>query len=135
MKRLQLPYYQFEQQYRLALFNVIARNHDDHVKNFSFLMNREGKWQISPAYDVNYSYSPSGIWTRFHQSSINGKFDHFTRNDLLGLGRTFGIKRANHILEEIITAVNQWSEVAKEIDIPLKVINTICKNLRVNSFL
>jgi serine/threonine-protein kinase HipA len=134
MKRLQLPYYQLEQQYRRAVFNVIARNHDDHVKNFSFLMDREGKWQISPAYDVNYSYSPNGTWTRVHQSSINGKFDHFTRTDLLGLGRTFGIKRANHILEEVITAVNQWSEVAKEIDIPLKVINTIGKNLRTYHF-
>ena len=132
MKRLQLTYNQFEQQYRRALFNVIARNHDDHVKNFSFLMNREGKWQISPAYDVNFSYSPNGTWTSVHQSSINGKFDHFTRDDLLSLGRTFGIKKANHILEEVITAVNQWSEIAKDIDIPLKEIEAINKNLRLN---
>ena len=133
MKRLQLPYYQFEQQYRRALFNVIARNHDDHVKNFSFLMNREGKWQISPAYDVNFSFSPGGTWTSVHQSSINGKFDHFTRNDLLGLGKKFGIKKARHILEEVITAVSQCPEIAKDTDIPLREIEAINKSLRIGS--
>jgi len=134
MKRLRLPYYQFEQQYRRALFNIIARNHDDHVKNFSFLMNKEGKWQISPAYDINFSCSPGGNWTQVHQSSINGKFDNFTRNDLLSLGKTFGIKKANHIIEEVITAVNQWSKIATEIDIPKKEIENISNNLRVNDF-
>ena len=134
MKRLRLPYYQFEQQYRRVLFNVIARNHDDHVKNFSFLMDKEGKWRISPAYDVNYSYSPGGTWTNVHQSSINGKFDNFTRNDLLNLGKTFGIKKANHILEEITTVVNQWSKIAKDLDIPKEKVEAINKNLRVNDF-
>ncbi len=73
MKMLQLPYNQFEQQYKRALFNIIARNHDDHVKNFSFLMNKEGKWQISPAYDITYQYKDSGTWTNVHPSSINPK--------------------------------------------------------------
>lgn len=134
MKRLGLPYYQFEQQYRRALFNVIARNHDDHVKNFSFLMNKEGKWKISPAYDITFQYKAGGTWTNVHQSSINGKFDNFTRNDLLDLGKTFGIKKTKHILEEVITAVNQWSKIATEIDIPKKEIKYIGNNLRVNDF-
>lgn len=134
MKRLGLPYYQFEQQYRRALFNVIARNHDDHVKNFSFLMNKEGKWKISPAYDITFQYKAGGTWTNVHQSSINGKFDNFTRNDLLYLGKTFGIKKTKHILEEVITAVNQWSKIATEIDIPKKEIKYIGNNLRVNDF-
>lgn len=134
MKRLRLPYYQFEQQYRRALFNVIARNHDDHVKNFSFLMDKQGAWKISPAYDINYSYSPGGTWTNVHQSSINNKFDNFTRNDLLSLGKTFGIKKANHILDEIIEAVNLWSKIATEIDIPKKEIEARNKVLRVKDF-
>ena len=134
MKRLRLPYYQFEQQYRRALFNVIARNHDDHVKNFSFLMNKEGKWQISPAYDITFQYKAGGAWTNVHQSSINGKFDNFTSNDLLNLGKTFGIKKVNHILEEVITAVNLWTKIATETDIPKKEIENICNNLRVNDF-
>lgn len=134
MKRLRLPYYQFEQQYRRALFNVIARNHDDHVKNFSFLMDRKGKWKISPAYDINYSYSPGGRWTNVHQSSINNKFDNFTREDLLSLGKTFGIKKANHILDEVIAAVNLWPKIATEIDIPKKEIEARSKTLRVTDF-
>jgi serine/threonine-protein kinase HipA len=134
MKRLRLSYYQLEQQYRRALFNVIARNHDDHVKNFSFLMDEDGKWKISPAYDLTFQYKAGGTWTDVHQSSINGKFDHFTRNDLLGLGKTFGIKKTNHILEEVITAVNQWTKIAIEIDIPKREIEYISNNLRVNSF-
>ena len=134
MKRLSLPYYQFEQQYRRALFNVIARNHDDHVKNFSFLMDKVGKWKISPAYDINYSYSPGGTWTNVHQSSINNKFDNFSRDDLLSLGKTFGIKKANHILDEIIAAVNLWPKIATEVDIPKKEIEARSKGLRVNDF-
>jgi len=134
MKRLQLPYNQFEQQYRRAVFNIIARNHDDHVKNFSFLMSKEGNWRISPAYDITYQYKDGGTWTNVHQSSMNGKFDGFTKDDLLSFAKAFGIKKANHILEEIITAVNQWSKIAKELDIPEKEIESIGNNLRVNDF-
>ena len=134
MKMLKLPYYQFEQQYRRALFNIIARNHDDHVKNFSFLMNENGKWKISPAYDITYQFKEGGTWTNVHQSSINGKFDNFTKNDLLSFGKSFGIKKANHILEEIITAVSQWPKTAKELDISKDEIKSISKNLRIKNF-
>lgn len=134
MKMLQLSYNQFEQQYRRALFNVIARNHDDHVKNFSFLMNKEGKWKISPAYDITYQYKNGGTWTNVHQSSINGKFDKFSKDDLLSLGKTFGIKKANQILEEVIAAVELWTKVATEIDIPKDDIERINSNLRINDF-
>lgn len=134
MYRLQIPFDQREQQYRRALFNVIARNHDDHVKNFSFLMNKEGKWQISPAYDITFQYKEGGTWTNVHQSSISGKYDNFSRNDLLNFGKTFGIKNANHILEEVITAVSQWSKIATELEIPYKEIHYIDKRLRVNNF-
>jgi len=134
MKRLQLNYNQFEQQYRRALFNVIARNHDDHVKNFSFLMSEEGKWRISPAYDITYQYKDGGTWTNVHQSSINGKFDRFSKDDLLSFGKNFGIKKANQILEEVIAAVGLWPKVAKEIDIPKEEIKRIHSNLRINDF-
>lgn len=134
MKMLQLSYIQFEQQYRRALFNVIARNHDDHVKNFSFLMNKEGKWQISPAYDITYQYKDGGTWTNVHQSSINGKFDKFVKDDLLSLGKAFGIKKAHRILEEVIAAVELWTKIATEIDIPKDDIKRINSNLRVNDF-
>jgi serine/threonine-protein kinase HipA len=135
MKRLQLSYKQYEQQYRRMLFNVVARNHDDHVKNFSFLMDNNGKWQISPAYDICFSYSPAGTWTNVHQSSINGKYDNFTKADLLDFAKKFGIKKANVILEEVIAAVNQWTKIASEIDIPREKIQYINKSLRISDLL
>ncbi len=130
MKRLQIPYNQFEEQYRRMIFNVIARNHDDHVKNFSFLMDKQGKWRISPAYDITYQYGNS--WTKEHQSSINGKYDNFTKNDLLTFAKMFGIKKANYILDEVITAVNEWNKIASELDIPKNEIEGIQKNLRIH---
>jgi serine/threonine-protein kinase HipA len=134
MKRLQLPYKQFEQQYRRMIFNVVARNHDDHVKNFSFLMDKEGSWQISPAYDICFSYSPGGTWTNVHQSSINGKYDNFTKDDLFGFAKKFGIKKPNSILDEVVSAVNQWHQIATEIEIPHEKINYINNHLRTKDF-
>jgi len=134
MKRLRLPYKQYEQQYRRMLFNVVARNHDDHVKNFSFLMDKNGNWQISPAYDICFSYSQGGTWTNVHQSSINGKYDNFTKDDLLNFAKKFGIKKAKIILEEVVSAVNQWSKTASEIDIPKGKIQYIDKYLRTKDF-
>ncbi len=130
MKRLKLPYKQFEQQYRRMVFNVVARNHDDHVKNFSFLMNKDGKWQISPAYDICFSYSPGGTWTNEHQSSINGKYDNFTKNDLIDFAVKFGIKKPKIILEEVVSAVSQWQHIAAETDIPKEKIKYINRYLR-----
>jgi serine/threonine-protein kinase HipA len=134
MRRLRLPYDQLEQQYRRMLFNVVARNHDDHVKNFSFLMDKNGSWQIAPAYDICFSYSPGGTWTNVHQSSINGKYDNFTKEDLFEFARFFGIKKTAPILEEVVTAVNQWPVIAKALEIPADKINSIYKNLRINDF-
>jgi serine/threonine-protein kinase HipA len=127
VKRLQLPYNQMEQQYRRMIFNVVARNHDDHVKNFSFMMDVEGKWKITPAYDLTFQYKPDGMWTDVHQSSINGKYDNFTQNDLVEFGKKFGIKKANNILEEVINAVSSWSGIASEIGIPKQEIDYIMK--------
>jgi len=134
MKRLKLPYKQIEQQYRRMLFNVVARNQDDHVKNFSFLMNKDGNWQISPAYDICFSYSPGGTWTNVHQSSINGKYDNFTKGDLVDFAQRQGIKKSKSILEEVVSAVNQWPQIAGETDIPQDKINFINKYLRTKDF-
>jgi serine/threonine-protein kinase HipA len=131
MRRLQLPYKQIEQQYRRMLFNVVARNHDDHVKNFSFLMNKDGKWQIAPAYDICFSYSPDGTWTNVHQSSINGKYDNFTKADLFDFAKKHGIKKSKSILEEVVSAVRQWPQIAAEIDIPREKIKYIHQHLRI----
>lgn len=134
MKMLRIPYNQFEQQYRRMLFNVIARNHDDHVKNFSFLMKDDNTWKISPAYDICFSYSFGGSWTNVHQSSINGKYDNFTKEDLLEFANNFGIKKAKYILQEVIEAVSEWNKIASELEIPKDRIKYIFDHLRINQF-
>ena len=116
MKRLQLPQEDLEQQVLRAMFNVVGRNQDDHVKNISFLMNQAGEWRLSPAYDVSYSYVPDGRWTSQHQMSINGKRDRFTQEDLFSLAKTAGIKpaRAKEMLARVIEVVRNWTDYADE---------------------
>jgi len=103
-----------EQQFRRMVFNIVARNQDDHVKNIAFLMDRSGEWSLSPAFDVVYAYNPTGRWTSRHQMSANGKRDDFTREDLRRVGETASLKmgQADRIHEEVTEAVRSWPELA-----------------------
>lgn len=125
MRRLRLPYWQAEQMFRRMVFNVIARNQDDHTKNISFLMDKAGTWRLSPAYDVSWAYNPMGEWTSHHQMSINNKWDDITRTDLLSVAEAMHIKQANEIVNEVCDAVSMWSTIAKDYDIPTEIITTI----------
>jgi serine/threonine-protein kinase HipA len=120
MRRLGMPMSALEQQYRRAVFNVIGRNHDDHVKNIAYLMNKQGEWSLSPAFDMAYSYNPTGAWTSHHQMSINGKRDDFSIEDLVALARSGDIKRAKAlaIAEEVDTAVAEWRTHAADAGVP-----------------
>jgi serine/threonine-protein kinase HipA len=120
MRQLQLPMRDLEEQYRRMVFNLVARNQDDHVKNIAFLMDRTGQWSLSPAFDVTWSFNPSGDWTATHQLSVNGKRDHFTRADLLAAGRSALLKRgrADTIAEEVISAVGDWPRHAADAGVP-----------------
>jgi serine/threonine-protein kinase HipA len=118
MRTLRLPYRDAEQVYRRMVFNIVARNQDDHTKNFSFLMGRDGVWRLAPAYDVAYSYNPQGTFTTRHQMSVNGKRDDFTKEDLLTVARSMNIKKPSEIIEEVATAVSQWGTTAKECGVP-----------------
>ena len=82
-----------EQQFRRMVFNIVARNQDDHVKNIAFLMDRSGRWELAPAFDVIYSYQPSGAWTNQHQMTLNGKRDDFTLTDFQACAKTAVMKR------------------------------------------
>lgn len=97
MRQMNLPYPQQEELYRRMVFNVMSRNHDDHSKNFSFLMDKQGKWKLSPAYDLCYSYTPGGKWTNRHQLSLNGKQDNFTMEDLQKWERTWVSGNTNRL--------------------------------------
>ena len=116
IKRLGLPMRDMDQQVRRAIFNVIARNQDDHVKNIAFLMDRTGAWRLSPAFDVTYSYNPAGDWTSRHQMSLAGKWDEFDLKDLISFAAVGGIKKgkAKAIVEEVSNAAAGWRGYAKE---------------------
>lgn len=123
-----------EQQYKRAVFNVVARNQDDHVKNISFLMDRSGAWRLSPAYDVAYSYNPSGSWTRDHQMSLAGKRNDFTHGDLMVLASNVGLKsnKANQAIEDIVDAVAKWQEFAEQAGVEQSDMSRIEKTFRMN---
>ena len=116
-----------EELFRRAIFNVVARNQDDHVKNISFLMNRKGEWQLSPAYDVVYAYNPSGLWTRDHQMSMAGRHNDFEHEDVLRFAKSSGLKRsvALRILDEVTASVRNWCQYAVDADVDQKNIKHI----------
>lgn len=105
-----------EQQFLRAIFNINARNQDDHVKNIAFLMDQAGEWTLSPAFDVNYSYNPSGDWTGQHQMSLNGKRDGFEMDDLLAFAETASIKptKAKTLISNVSEAVANWPQYAQD---------------------
>ncbi|RPH77933.1 MAG: HipA domain-containing protein, partial [Planctomycetaceae bacterium] len=116
IRQLRLPMAAVEEQFRRMVFNIVARNQDDHVKNIAFLMNQQGEWSLAPAFDVTYSYNPSGSWTATHQMTLNGKRDGFTREDFAACSKAGLMKRgrAAAIHEEVQAAVKRWPEFAAE---------------------
>lgn len=129
MRRLRLPYSQAQEMFRRMVFNVVVRNQDDHTKNISFLMDPNGKWRLSPAYDMGFAYNPAGAWTATHQMSINGKFDDLTRNDLIEFAAANNIKNAPEIIDQICETASGWPELAKECGVPQTMIDAIVPHL------
>ena len=123
-----------EEQFRRMAFNVVARNHDDHVKNIAFLMGRDGSWDISPAFDVTYSFQPGGRWTAHHQMSMSGKRDGFTLQDFEQCARVAGMKRgrAGRIVDEVMEAVASWVDFAHEVEVSEEHTRKIQRALRLD---
>ena len=132
MRGLRLSYQEAQEMFRRVVFNVVVRNQDDHTKNISFLMDKHGKWRLSPAYDMGYAYNPNGSWTSAHQMSINGKFDNITRDDLLELGTRNNIRNASHIIDEVCDACATWPTIANECDVPQNMIDKILPNMQLH---
>lgn len=132
IRRLGLPMASIEQQFRRMVFNVIARNQDDHVKNISFLMDKQGRWALSPAYDVSYSYNPRGVWTKNHQMTIHGKRDGFTLADFKAVAKQASMKRgrAEAITEEVRAAVLRFRDFAEVSRVPARWRTSIQRTLR-----
>lgn len=134
MRRMGLPMAQLEEQFRRMVFNVLARNQDDHVKNIAFLMDRSGAWRLSPAFDITWSYNPDGEWTSRHQMSINGKRDGFDVADLEACARTASINRGHvaQIFEEVREAVLRWPAFADAAGVDERWRDEIGATLRLN---
>ena len=132
MRRLALPMRSIEQQFRRMLFNVVARNQDDHVKNIAFLMDKSGSWSLSPAFDVTYAYNPQGAWTARHQMSINGKTEDFSRADFHACGQAAGLKRGadTEILAQVTAAAADWPRFARTAGVSAAQREHITRTLR-----
>ena len=122
MRLLRLPYPEAEQMYRRMVFNVIARNCDDHTKNFAFRLKKEGNWELAPAYDICFAYRPGSDWVSQHNLSINGKRKDITKADLLIVAKSMNIKKAEAIIQKISDTVTNWQEYAAiaKVDAKLK---------------
>ena len=114
---------------RMAL-NVMARNCDDHTKNFSFILRQGGNWELAPAYDVTHAYNPKGEWTFQHLMSVNGKFKDITRADLLAEADRFGVRRPNDLLAEVRAAVENWPSHARKAGLGDRTANTVAADFR-----
>lgn len=127
MKEMGISYKEIEQFYRRMVFNCLAVNQDDHVKNISFIMDRRGKWMLSPAYDVTFSYDLSNKWLCAHQMTINGKTTGIELEDLIVAGAKMGIKkrRCKEIISEIGDKVMNFAVFAQKAGIKEKTYDYI----------
>ncbi len=120
--------------FKRAVFNIIGRNQDDHTKNFGFLMNRDGKWTLSPAFDMTYSYDPLGKWTKTHQIRLNGKQDNFNIKDIIKFGEYCGVnkKKSLVILEKTINEFSKFEAYANKYEVNNELKETVLNNLRID---
>lgn len=129
MRRLNLPKTDIEEQFRRVIFNLVGCNQDDHVKNFAFIMSREGHWSLTPAYDL--CHAEGSDFTRFHQLSINGKTNNFALADLKHLAKYAGLPNnyEKRVLEQTLEAFSTWPEKARQLDIPTSIQKHVQRTL------
>ena len=135
IRKLDLGMDAVEEQFRRMVFNIVGRNQDDHVKNIAFLMNKRGEWSLSPAFDMTYSFNPTGLFTSTHQMSVNFKRDNFVLDDFKACAKTVSMKRgrAEKIINEVTAVVSRWREYADEVRVQPeqrdKIQNVLCLDI------
>jgi serine/threonine-protein kinase HipA len=129
MRLLRLKYPEAEQMFRRMVFNVLATNCDDHTKNFSFQLKQDGKWRLSPAYDVCYSFDPENVWVNQQTLSINGKRRNIGKEDLMTIAKANHIKKGEKIIKDINTVVKNWKDFASRAKVKNELLKTIQGNL------
>lgn len=131
MRMLRLSYPEAEQMFIRMVFNVLARNCDDHTKNFAFLMDQSGKWTLSPAYDICHAYRPGSLWVSSQSLQVNGKREGFTDADFLEIARKMNIKKPEEKIKRVRNSVKRWSEFAEEVQVEPKLRDSIQATLLV----
>jgi len=131
MRMLRLPYPDAEQMYLRMVFNVLARNCDDHTKNFAFLMKKDDRWALSPAYDICHAYRPGSLWVSAQSLTVNGKRDAISDDDFLEVAQKMNIKKPLDKISQARRAVERWSEFAEEAKVEPKLRESIQKTLLV----
>jgi len=132
-RKLKLPAKSAGQLFRRMVFNIVARNHDDHSKNFAFLFDEDNGWHLAPAFDVAFSFKPGSKWVNSHWMTINGKRDGFNREDFYtfrSLSPLFSRRKVDNILDEVISAVSNWPELAREHGVPAGFARFVANNQR-----
>lgn len=132
-RQLKLSADEAMQIFRRMVFNVVARNHDDHSRNFGFMFDNQHQWQLAPAYDLAYSYKPGSIWVSRHWMTLNGKRDNFTREDFYSLEKVsplFTRRKIDGIIDETCEQVSKWKNLAKKHGVPKELTELINSNLR-----
>lgn len=117
-KQLGLPVEDIDELFRRMVFNVMAKNCDDHAKNFAFILKEGESWRLAPAYDVTHAYNPAGEWTYQHLLSVNGKFRGIGDADCLALADRFMVRRARDTIDHVRHAVRRWPEFAAQAGLP-----------------
>ncbi|WP_231759407.1 type II toxin-antitoxin system HipA family toxin [Microbulbifer elongatus] len=131
-RQLKLTARDAEQLLHRLVFNIVARNHDDHAKNFAFQL-KGRTWQLAPAYDLAYSYKPGSRWVNSHWMSLNGKRDGFTRKDIYSLesiSPLFSKRKIDNVVDKVTEQVSHWRRLATEQEVPTTLIEEIESNLR-----
>lgn len=131
MRQLRLPYPQAVELFRRMVFNVIARNCDDHTKNFSFIMDKSGEWKLAPAFDMCHAYRPESTWVSQQSLSVNGKRKDITVSDMLAVAQNMSIKKPEPIIEQINSVVKKWPEYADRMKVKEDLRDAIQKTLLV----
>jgi serine/threonine-protein kinase HipA len=125
IRDLDMPYEDREEAFRRMVFNVMARNCDDHTKNFSFRMRRGHPWELAPAYDVTFAHNPTGEWTSEHLMSVNGKYRDITADDFYVEADRYAIGSARRVIREVADAVASWKEFAGKAGVPEEEVERI----------
>lgn len=133
MRDMNLGHNEIEELFRRAVFNIVGRNQDDHAKNFGFMMDRNGQWSLSPAFDMTFAFDPYGKWTKAHQISLSGKRDDFSREDLYCFAKFCGIKeqKADEIIEKVRDSFGSFNKLSDELGVEKELLDFVGNNIRI----